>query len=70
MNVLGFLRDYFDDEDKCVCEEVISIGFFSLIEELMVDFLIIFMFVKEIEEIFESLDVDVKGKWEIEMFDC
>lgn len=62
MNVLGFLRDYFDDEDKFVCEEVISIGFFSLIEELMVDFLIIFMFVKEIEEIFESLDVDVKGK--------
>lgn len=69
-NVPGSSRDYSDDEDKCVREEVTSTGPLSLTEELTVDSPTTSTFVKETEEILESADADAKGKREIEMSDC
>ena len=74
-NVPGSSRDYSDDEDKCIREEVTSTEPLSLqvfdvsTEELTVDSPTTSTFVKETEEILESPDVDAKGEREMEISD-
>ena len=74
-DVPGSSRDYFDDEDKCIREEVTSTGPLRLqlfdvnTEEPTVDFQTTPTFVKETEEILESPDADAKGERKMEMSD-
>ena len=75
-NIAGSSRDYSDDKDKCVREEVTSTGPLSVqvfdvsTEERTVDSPTTSTFLKETEEILKSPDVDAKGEREMEMSDC